>query len=69
MKKVMTIEGMRCRQCTDKVEKALCGNSGVRGVAVDLAAKTATMEAAENVTDETLRKAVDDLGFQVVNIR
>lgn len=69
MKKVMTIEGMRCGHCTANVEKALCGISGVSGVAVDLAAGTATMEAAENVTDETLRKAVDDLGFQVVNIR
>ena len=69
MKKVMTIEGMRCGHCTANVEKALSAVSGVSAVTVDLAAKTATMEAAENVTDETLRKAVDDLGFQVVNIR
>ncbi|HJD97003.1 heavy-metal-associated domain-containing protein [Mailhella massiliensis] len=69
MKKVMTIEGMRCPHCSANVEKALCGVSGVSGVVVDLASKTATMEAGEEVVDETLRKAIDDIGFQVVDIR
>lgn len=69
MKKVMTIEGMRCPHCSSNVEKALSAVSGVSAVTVDLAAKTAAMEAAENVSDEELRKAVDDLGFQVVDIR
>ncbi|WP_273525142.1 heavy-metal-associated domain-containing protein [Mailhella massiliensis] len=69
MKKVMTIEGMRCPHCSANVEKALSAVSGVSAVTVDLAAKTAAMEAAENVSDEELRKAVDDLGFQVVDIR
>lgn len=69
MKKVMTIEGMRCPHCSSNVEKALSSVAGVSSVTVDLAAKTASMEAAENVSDEELRKAVDDLGFQVVDIR
>ena len=69
MKKVMTIEGMRCPHCSANVEKALCEVPGVSGVVVDLAAKTATMEAGEAVADEALRKAIDDIGFQVVDIR
>ena len=43
--------------------------AGVSDVTVDLAAKKAEVEAADTVTDDALRKAVDDLGFQVVNIR
>lgn len=69
MKKVITIEGMRCAHCSSNVEKALREIPGVSDVVVDLAAKTATLEATADVTDESLRKAVDDLAFQVVAIR
>lgn len=69
MKKVISIEGMRCGHCTASVDKALREIAGVSGVTVDLAAKKAEVEAADTVTDEALRKAVDDLGFQVCEIR
>lgn len=69
MKKVISIEGMRCGHCTSNVEKALRGISGVGDVVVDLASGKAEVEAADAVTDDELRKAVDDLGFQVVDIR
>lgn len=69
MKKVVTIEGMRCGHCTANVEKALRAVPGVSEVVVELAAGTATVEAADGVTDEALARAVDDLGFQVVGIR
>lgn len=69
MKKVISIEGMRCGHCTASVDKALREIAGVSDVTVDLAAKKAEVEAADTVTDEALRKAVDDLGFQVCEIR
>ena len=69
MKKVICIEGMRCGHCTASVDKALREIAGVSDVTVDLAAKKAELEAADTVTDDALRKAVDDLGFQVSEIR
>ena len=69
MKKVISIEGMRCGHCTASVDKALREIAGVSDVTVDHAAKKAEVEAADTVTDEALRKAVDDLGFQVCEIR
>ncbi len=69
MKKVISIEGMRCGHCTASVDKALREIAGVSDVTVDLAAKKAEVEAADTVTDDALRKAVDDLGFQVSEIR
>ena len=69
MKKVISIEGMRCGHCTASVDKALREIAGVSDVTVDLAAKKAEVEAADTVTDEALRKTVDDLGFQVCEIR
>jgi copper chaperone CopZ len=68
MKKVMNIEGMRCPHCSANVEKALCSIEGVKSAVVDLAAKTATVEAEEAVSDAALTEAVDNLGFEVKSI-
>ena len=68
MKKVMNIEGMRCPHCSSNVEKALCAIDGVKSAVVDLAAKTATVEAEDSVSDDALSAAVDDLGFEVKSI-
>lgn len=68
MKKVISIEGMRCGHCSSNVEKALSAVAGVSAVTVDLAAKSASVEAEESVSDADLKKAVDDLGFTVVKI-
>ena len=68
MKKVINIEGMRCPHCSSNVEKALCAIDGVKSAVVDLASKTATVEAEESVADAALEAAVDDLGFEVKSI-
>ena len=68
MKKVMNIDGMRCPHCSANVEKALCALEGVKSAVVDLAAKTATVEAEDSVSDAALTAAVDDLGFDVKSI-
>lgn len=68
MQKIINIEGMHCPHCSSNVEKALKGIAGVSSAVVDLAAKTATVEADASVTDEALTEAVDDLGFEVKSI-
>ena len=67
MKKIV-IEGMQCPHCSAAVEKALRAVPGVKEATVDLAAKTASVEA-EGVSDETLTKAVTDAGYQVVSVQ
>ncbi|MDL2306593.1 heavy metal translocating P-type ATPase [Desulfovibrio sp. OttesenSCG-928-C06] len=69
MKKVISIEGMNCGHCTGAVEKALKAVDGVTGVSVDLASKSATVEAADSVSNETLKNVVVEAGFQVVGIQ
>lgn len=69
MKKVISIEGMSCGHCTASVEKALKAVVGVTAVTVDLASKTATVEAGEGLSTDALQKAVNDAGFQVTGIR
>ncbi len=65
MTKTITIEGMMCMHCSGRVEKALNAIDGVTAT-VDLAAGTATVTG--DVTDEVLRKTVEDAGYKVVSI-
>ncbi len=68
MRKVIGINGMNCGHCSASVEKALRALPGVAGAQVDLAAGTATVDLTDQVADETLEKAVTDLGFEVTSV-
>ncbi|MCM1055731.1 MAG: heavy metal translocating P-type ATPase [Bacteroides sp.] len=67
MTKQMTVEGMSCGHCSARVEKALNGIDGVQA-RVDLEAKTAYIELSTEVGDDVLKKAVEDAGYEVVEI-
>ena len=66
MQKTIKIEGMACGHCTARVEKALKEIEGVTEVAVSLEEKNAVVKANDNVTEEVLKKAVIDAGYEVV---
>jgi len=68
MTKTLRIEGMSCMHCAGAVTKALKAARGVSGVTVDLENKSAVVETDSTVTDETLRAAVDEAGYEVVEI-
>ncbi len=65
MSKTLTfhIEGMTCGHCKSHVEKALAATDGVTQFTVDLADKSATVEARDDVTAESLIAVVDDAGY------
>ena len=62
--KTLNVTGMMCRHCVAHVRKALEGVDGVSAVDVNLEAGTATVEAADSVTDEALVAAVVDAGYE-----
>jgi copper ion binding protein len=67
MKKVITVEGMQCEHCREHVEKALNSIGGVKAK-VDLKKKTATVELSSDVSDQTLKDAVKEAGYEAVSI-
>lgn len=67
MKKVIKIEGMHCGGCVKRVDAALNGIDGVSAT-VELATGCAVVELTKEVSDEVLREAIEDLGFDVVEI-
>lgn len=67
MEKKIVIEGMSCKHCSAHVEKALNAIDGVSAV-VDLESKTATVQVSGDVSDEALKNAVTEGGYEVVSI-
>ena len=68
MTRTMTIEGMMCAHCEGRVKKTLEAIPGVQSAQVSHTAGTAVV-TVENVSDETLKAAVTDQGYAVINIR
>ena len=68
MKKELMIEGMMCQNCVKHVTHALDGIPGTSHVQVSLEDKKATVEVPESVTDETLKAAVTEAGYEVTEI-
>ena len=64
MTRTLNVTGMMCQHCVAHVTKALEGVAGVNSVSVSLEDGTATVEAAEDVTDEALVAAVVDAGYE-----
>ena len=63
--KTLKIEGMTCGHCSARVEKALNALDGVEAK-VDLAAKTAQLNLTSVISDEIIKKAVTDAGYEVL---
>lgn len=66
MTKTVTIEGMMCQNCVKHATNALNALSGVTAV-VDLESKTATITG--EVSDEAIKTAIADAGYEVTNIQ
>ena len=66
MEKKIMIEGMMCQHCVAHVTKALTGLPG-ETADVSLEGKCATVSGP--ATDEELKKAVEEAGYQVVKIQ
>ena len=68
MIKEIKIDGMHCPNCVAAVKRELAALEGVTKVDVSLEEAQAIVEV-ENVADETLQAAIEDIGFDVVEIK
>ena len=65
--KTVHIEGMHCENCKNRVERAINRIDGAVS-RVNLKKKTAVVSLDRAVSDEEIRKAVEDLDYKVVKI-
>lgn len=68
MTKTMKIEGMMCGHCEARVKKCLETLEGVTEAAVSHEAGTAVVTLSGEVSDEVLKKAVEDQEYKVISI-
>lgn len=66
MSVTLKIEGMKCMHCVDSVKTALKEVNGVNQVDVSLENGTATVECDDTVGSDTLKEAIENIGFDVV---
>lgn len=69
MQKEMKIEGMMCGHCEAAVKKALEAIAGVSEAAVSHEKGTAVLTLSEDISDETLKKTVEELDYKVLEIQ
>ncbi len=67
MKKKILVEGMSCGHCVNHVSEAL-KEIGAKDVDVNLDKKLATAEISEDITDDVIKAAIEDAGYDVVKI-
>lgn len=68
MTKTISIEGMMCGHCEATVKKALEALSGVENAEVSHTEGTAVVTLTSDVSDDVLRKAVEDKDYKVTKI-
>ncbi|MDE6607875.1 MAG: heavy-metal-associated domain-containing protein [Lachnospiraceae bacterium] len=64
----MKVEGMSCGHCSARVEEALNAIEGVKAE-VDLKKKTAYVTLESEVSEDVLKKAVEDAGYTVTEVK
>ena len=66
MEKTMKIEGMMCMHCEAHVKKALEALAEVDSAVVSHTEGTAILTLNTDVSDEVLKKTVEDQGYKVL---
>ena len=65
--RTVIIEGMTCEHCKARVESRLNSLDGV-SAKVNLKRKTAVVSMEKDVQDEVIKKAIENAGYEVVEI-
>ena len=68
MTKTMKINGMMCPHCSGRVKKCLEAIEGVASAEVSHESGTAILDLTTPVSSDTLKKTVEDAGYEVVSV-
>ena len=69
MTRTMKIEGMMCGHCEARVKKTLEAVAGVSEAVVSHETGTAVVTLSEAVSDDVLKKAVEDQDYKVISVQ
>jgi len=69
MKKKILIEGMTCHNCVHHVSEALKELDGIATVDVNLEGKYAIVDLIDDLSENVIKEAIDEVGYKVVGIQ
>ena len=62
----LKVEGMMCGGCENRVQNALKNIEGVAEVVASHQTKTVKITANENISIDSLKEAIEDIGYEVI---
>ena len=68
MKKIIYVEGMGCQNCVKHVKEALETLDGITSADVSLEKNTAVINFTKEISDEAIKSAIDEAGYDVTKI-
>ena len=69
MKQIVSIEGMMCQHCVKHAKDALAKLPGVTSVEVSLENKNAVLVSQAGIPQDSIKKAIEDAGYTVTEIK
>lgn len=69
VKTVVSIEGMSCSHCANKVKTTLEGIESIKKVKIDLDKKEAIIWSSEKIDENKVREKIENLEYEVLSIR
>ncbi len=63
-----TVTGMTCQHCVASVTEEIGEIAGVTGVDVDLPSGAVTVTSDAEITDDAVRDAVTEAGYELVGV-
>lgn len=67
--KIISVEGMTCKHCTQKLENALENLIDISNAKANLNKKTITITYESTVDEILIKKTIEDLGYTVTGIK
>ena len=67
--KTILIDGMQCEHCKMRVEKVLNSIDGITRVEVIFKDKKAIIESSKEIDNDKIFQTLDDIGFEVKEIK
>lgn len=68
METVYVVKGMTCGHCAGSVTQELAALPGVEGVDVALETGQVTVKSEAALTEDAVREAVDEAGYELVGV-
>ena len=62
---IIKVEGMVCNGCENRIQNALKNIEGIENVVADHISGTVKVTSKNEVTEESMKEKIEDIGFEV----